>query len=180
MKKPLCNDEEIFFSLIEGKISALSADQASGIIKMANQSLKRGSSGQILVLDESLVFEDCVLWWLERLAKNEPIGELTDDLNERIRGIPFIHLINPDESGEPRWEHIAVLGPATPTATKAAHAVSLFLASGGLKKLRRCQADECQQFFLGPSNRKWCSENCGSRMRGRRLRERRRRHRYAP
>jgi predicted RNA-binding Zn ribbon-like protein len=179
MKKPLRNDEEVFFSLVEGKLSALGSGEAWVVVQAANQSLKRGSSGGIIVLDEILAFEDCVLGWLERIANKEPIGLLTDDLNERIRGIPFIHLINPDEQGQPRWEHIAVLDPGTPTQIKAAHAVSLFLASGGFKKLRRCKADGCQMFFLGPSNRKWCSHNCGSRMRGRRLRKRRWQHRYA-
>lgn len=178
MKKPLRNDE-IFFSLVQGKISAIGSDEALAIVHAANQSLKRDSSGRILVFDESLAFEDCVLWWLERIANKEPIGQLTDALNERIRGIPFIHILNPDEHGQPRWEHIAVLEPSRPTDIKAAHAVSLFLASGGLEKLRRCQADDCQMFFLGPTNRKWCSENCGSRMRGRELRKKRRQQRYA-
>lgn len=179
MKKPLRNDEELYFSLVEGKISALGPNQVLGIVDLANLSLKRRSSGQILVLDGSLVFEDCILWWLERMANKEPIGKLTDDLNKQIRGIPFIHLINPDERGEPRWEHIAVLGPNTPTGIKAAHAVSLFLASGSLKRLRRCQADSCKRFFLGPANRKWCSDNCGSRTRGRQHRKKRRQQRYA-
>ena len=178
MKKPLCNDEELYFSLVEGKISALSAMQLSGLIDIANQSLKRSSSGKLLVFDKALVFEDWVRWWLERIASGEPIAELSEDLNKRIRGIPFVHVINPGEDGEPKWEHIAVLEPTTPTDIKAAHAVSLFLASGSVKKLKRCQADGCQLFFLGPPNRKWCSDNCGSRMRGRRLRKKRRQQRY--
>ena len=179
MKKALRNDEEIFFSLTEGGLSALGTDEVWAVVHAANQSLKRGCSGRILVLDELLAFEDCVLRWLERIAIKEPIVQLTDDLNERIRGIRFIHLINPDEHGQPRWEHIAVIEPGTPTEIKAAHAVSLFLASGGLKKLRRCKADGCQMFFLGPANRKWCSDNCGSRERGRRKRIEDRKQRFA-
>lgn len=169
---------DLYFSLVEGKISALSNEHLSGLIDIANQSVKRGSSSQLLVFDKSLVFEDWVRWWLERIVNNEPIGELTAELNERIRGIRFIRLINHDEHGEPKWENIAVMAPGTPTDIKAAHAVSLFVVSGYLKKLRRCQADGCELLFLGPANRKWCSENCGSRMRGRRLRKKNRRQRY--
>ena len=180
MKKPLRSDEDVFFSMAGGKVSAWGSDEAWALVHAANQSLKRGSSGRIIVLDESIAFEDFVLRWLERIANQEPIGKLADELNERIRGLPFIHLINQEEDGKPRWEYIAVLEPGTPTEVKAAYGVSHLLASGGFEKLRRCKADGCQRFFLGSTNRKWCSENCGSRMRGRRLREKRRQHQYAP
>jgi len=76
MKKPLHNDE-IFFSLVNGKISAIGSDEAWAMVHASNQSLKRSSSGRIVVLDESLAFEDCVLWWLERIVNKEPIGQLT-------------------------------------------------------------------------------------------------------
>lgn len=179
MEKPLRSSDELFFSLVDGRISALAADEAWVVVEAANQSLRRGPTDRILVLDQTIVFEDSVLGWLERIADNEPLNRLADELNEQIRAVSYIRIINVDELGDARWENIAVMRPDTATELKAAHAVSLFLASGNLKRLRRCQADGCTMFFLGPPNKKWCSAGCGARMRGRHYRKKRRKQRYA-
>ena len=179
MKKPLRADEKVFFSMVEGQVSAWGLDNAQIMVHAANQSLKRGSSGELIVLDEVIVFEDLVRQWLERIFEKEPLGQLIDELNEWIRGLRFIHILNRDVDGAPRWEHIVHLDSGVPTEAKVAYGVSHLLAGGGFEKLRRCQDEECEQFFIGPPNRKWCSDNCGSRMRGRDLREKRRQQRYA-
>ena len=34
-------------------------------------------------------------------------------------------------------------------------------------QIKRCEFEECRQFFFGDPRRKWCSNNCGSVIRGR-------------
>jgi len=95
--------------MVDGQVSAWGLDNAHVMVRAANQSLKRGSSGKLIVLDEVIVFEDLVRQWLERITDREPLSQLIDELNEWIRGLRFIHILNRDEDGAPRWEHIVHL-----------------------------------------------------------------------
>ena len=75
------------------------------------------------------------------------------------------------DDGRPRWTNIADLDGLEPES-KAAYAISNLIGSGTFERLRQCQDNACDQFFLGPPNALWCSKRCGSRARGRAKRKR--------
>jgi hypothetical protein len=54
----------------------------------------------------------------------------------------------------------------------AAYMFSNMTSLGWLEGLKRCKSPECQQFFLGRSNVKWCKKSCGSLCRVRQKRKR--------
>lgn len=58
-----------------------------------------------------------------------------------------------------------------PPAVFAAYMFSNMTSLGWLDGLKRCGSSECQQFFVGRSNVKWCSKTCGSRSRVKKMRQ---------
>lgn len=45
------------------------------------------------------------------------------------------------------------------------------LACGAFVGLKRCGSKECQKYFIGKSNKRWCSSACGSRFRVKKMRK---------
>lgn len=58
-----------------------------------------------------------------------------------------------------------------PPTVFAAYMFSNMTSLGWLDGLKRCKSAECQKFFIGRSNVKWCSKTCGSRSRVRKMRK---------
>ena len=120
-----------------------------------------------------MIFESAVAQWLTRLIENGVTGQLIDELNKQTSDIRYRRLLDIYEGGSPRWNNIADLDDIEPESS-AAYAISHLVGSGAFERLRQCQEDACDRFFLGPPNAKWCSSRCGSRSRGRdkRIRDR--------
>lgn len=53
----------------------------------------------------------------------------------------------------------------------ACYLFSSMTTLGWLDGLKRCKSTDCQKFFLGRSNVKWCSKTCGSRSRVKKMRK---------
>ena len=61
-----------------------------------------------------------------------------------------------------------------PPAILASYMFSNMVSLGWIDGLKRCHSPECQKFFIGRSNVKWCSKTCGSRTRVKRMRKKKR------
>ncbi|MBX2988844.1 MAG: CGNR zinc finger domain-containing protein [Bdellovibrionaceae bacterium] len=59
-----------------------------------------------------------------------------------------------------------------PPTVFASYMFSNMTSLGWLEGLKRCRNPECQQFFIGRPNVKWCSKSCGSLYRVRQKRKR--------
>jgi predicted RNA-binding Zn ribbon-like protein len=127
-----------------------------------------------------MIFERTVAQWLTSLRKDGFTALMIDELNKHTANIKYRRLLNLDEGVSPRWDNIADLGDDIEAKSKAAYAISHLLGSWVFQRLRKCQAEACDRFFLGPSNAKWCSPSCGSRSRGRDKRKRDRETRVLP
>lgn len=171
MKKPLAPDGEVFYILSGPNMHVIDHRSVPHLLEAANRSLERGIEDPVIYAGERALYQDTVRRWLERICAGEPTEALIQDLNAIIGHIPYTHQLGQNEDGSPRWEHAARMDDPIDRRIHVAHGIAHFLASGGFRRLRRCQADGCGNFYLGPPQSKWCSTNCGGRERGRRKRE---------
>jgi hypothetical protein len=184
MKKALHNKQALLIRQVKGGFSRWDEDSIDVLIVLANdvhnykmvdtkgyRGLKVGS---ILVPSPtysertSLVTMAFLDRYIDKGATNELLGELTDMLTE----VPFQHVLVLDSRGHPKWKFIVDIGRQLDAEEFAAIFFSHLLSIGALENVKRCQMDECRRFFVGPPNRKWCSDSCGSKYRVRRKRKR--------
>ena len=170
MKKPLRHESEVFFSYADGRIRPWDIGDENVLVLAANQGLTQPFKETTLLLPELMVFERAAAIWLIRLLNEGVTERLISDLNEATSEIRYRRLLTKDEGGSPRWDDVANLEGIGPES-KAAYALSHLVGSGAFQLLRRCQEEKCDDFFLGPPNRKWCSDRCGSRARGKEKRK---------
>ena len=179
MKKPLAPHGAVFYVLSGTNLHILDHRSVPHLLEAANRSLERGIEDPVIYAGERALYQDELRAWLERISSGEPSARLIHDLNAIIEHIPYTHLLGQSEDGSPRWEHAARMDDPIDSRIRAAHGIAHFLASGGFRRLRRCQAEGCGNFYLGPPQSKWCCDNCGSRERGRRKRDKDRKQRVA-
>ena len=179
MKKPLDPDGPVFYVLSGTDLHILDDRSVPHLLEAANRSLERGIEDPVIYAGERALYQDALKSWLERISAGEAQESLIRDLNAVIEHIPYTHLLGLTEDGNPRWEHIARLDDPVDPRIRAAQGIAQFLSSGAFRRLRRCQAEGCGNFFLGPPQSKWCSSKCGGRERGRRKREKDRIQKYS-
>ena len=61
-----------------------------------------------------------------------------------------------------------------PPLVFGAYMFSNVVSLGGLERLKRCQSNDCLNFFIGRPNAKWCTSSCGSKCRVKKMRKNRR------
>ena len=172
MKKPLHKESEIFLSYVNGRITPWDIRDEEDLVEAANRGLDHSFDALGSSDNELVIFERSAARWLTSLLKDGFTAVMIDELNRQTATIRYRRLLNLAEGGAPRWDNIADLGDAIGPESKAAYAISHLLDTGAFHRLRQCQADACDRFFLGSPNAKWCSSNCGSRSRGRNKRKR--------
>ncbi len=171
MKKTLRQEPEIFFSYVGGQITPWDESDEEILVEAANYGLTYSFEETTLYIPGRVIFEIAVAQWLTRLLSDGVTERLIEELNRESSEIRYRRLLTLDEGGSPLWNNIADLDDIEPESS-AAYAISHLLGSGAFQRLRQCQEDACDQFFLGPPNAKWCSPRCGSRSRGRDKRKR--------
>ena len=77
----------------------------------------------------------------------------------------------PSETGYPQNAYVAQYDKIPEPEAIAADYFSNLLSSGMLKRLKRCQMEDCEKLFLGPPQAIWCSKTCGSKFRVRKKRK---------
>ncbi len=172
MKKALPGQKEVF--LIESQGNVLVWDFfAEEIVEAANNGLESepaDNSPEYRVLQNLRV-------WMSRYLKEGVTDDFLNGLNAALHEIRYSKYIFPldllpSEIGFPQNGYIAKYDKTPSPEAYAADDFSKLLTSGMLKRLKRCQMEGCEKFFLGPPQAIWCSKTCGSKYRVREKRKR--------
>jgi len=165
MKKALHEQKEVFIYESQGKVHIWN-HFAEEILECANKGLKNESAGSIF---EDIIYKN-LSEWLKRYLQEGVTDAFLDDLNSAIHEIRYSKYILPidllpSETGFPKNAYSAQYDESTEPEALAADDFSKLLTSGKLKRLKRCQLEGCEKFFLGPPQARWCSKTCGSKHR---------------
>lgn len=74
-------------------------------------------------------------------------------------------------SNGPYWRRIANADAIDDPGLGIAYCIAHLLEIGAFDGLKRCNMKDCEKYFIGPPNRKWCSKKCGSLHRVRKKRK---------
>jgi predicted RNA-binding Zn ribbon-like protein len=172
MKKALLGQEEVFLWRKEGKVG-LWDFELEEILEATNTHLERDS---VVWLPGDDVLPK-LREWINRYFEEGFTDNFLDDLNKAMQKIRYTKIVLPldllpSDSGYPRNGYIAELDQMNSQEAYAANEFSKVLTSGMLKRVKRCQMDDCEKLFVGPPQAKWCSKTCGSKYRVRKKRKR--------
>jgi len=185
MKKALHDENDAFLTYREGEITAWRTHDVEMLLAAANDApnyevtekngftiLKKDGVAVTRVSPEE-TFCTIVHDWMCDLVDQGVTDTLIDELNSAVANIRYLHVLQPATDGNPYWQYnIADMNRNLTVDEAAAYAFSHQLALGGLNGLKRCQLSDCQRFFIGRPNAKWCSKTCGSKSRVREKRKR--------
>ena len=171
-KKALHGQNEVFVIERQGNVKVWDFF-AEEIVEAANSALEtKATDGS----PQNRVLQNLRLW-MTRYLKEGVTDDLLNDLNAALHEIRYSKYIFPLDLlpsgiGFPQNGYVAKYdSPPSPEAY-AADDFSKLLTSGALARLKLCQLDGCNRFFLGPPQAKWCSKTCGSKFRVRQKRKR--------
>ena len=172
MKKALPIQNEVFIHERQGRPYVWDFF-AEEIVDAVNKGLKNEPTG---TLSENIVFQK-LAEWMSRYLKEGITDDFLNDLNTALHDIRYLKYIFPldlipSENGFPQNGYIAKYDKIPTPEALAADDFSKLLTSGKLKRLKRCQMEGCENFFLGPPQARWCSKACGSKFRVRKKRKR--------
>lgn len=172
MEKALHGRAEQFLLSSKGRLIGWGAADVKNLIKNANRAIteKLKNNNKITIRDAECLF---AFEWFEALDKGIT-NDLVEKLNSRIAHVKYHHVLMHSHKGKPYWRYVANGDQIDDPELSVAYSVSHLLAAGALDGLKRCQVKDCQQFFLGRPNSKWCSSSCGSRHRVEKMRKRKR------
>lgn len=102
--------------------------------------------------------------------QNGVSDSLLNILNPRLQGIRNQLLVE-SVDGKLVRVYIAYLPINSSPKIFAANMFANITFLGGLDRLKRCQISDCQKFYIGRQNQRWCSDTCGSRSRVREKRK---------
>jgi predicted RNA-binding Zn ribbon-like protein len=168
MKKPLPRHKEVFLYRRHGRVLPWGFF-AEDIVEAANSGLTSEKKDHLVIQQ----LRD----WMNRYLEEGVTDDFLDGLNAAIHKIHYTKVLLPLDllpSGTeyPQNGYIAQYDEMPSPEAYAADDFSKLLVSGELKRLKRCQMEECEKFFLGPPQAKWCSTTCGSKYRVRAKRKR--------
>lgn len=185
MDKALHDETDVFFSFRKGELIAWRNHDVDMLLAAANNapeyevSEKNGipllKKDDVVVTRESPEDAFCriVHDWMCDIEDNGVTDELIEELNDVLADTRYIHVLRLSEDRIPYWQqNIADLNRSPDVLETAGYAFANQLAIGGLEGLKRCQLPDCEKFFIGRPNAKWCSKSCGSKYRVRRKRKR--------
>ena len=174
MKKTLRSGSRTFRSLMDGTVQSWDTTITVGLIEMVNRVLAEQTGASPSYVTAVYAFCAAMHDWMERLVEKGVTKGLIDDLNDELEDVRFQHVLEGDGAGQPTWRYIADLESGLDPDSAAAYGFSHLLEAGALDGLKRCQLSDCENFFIGRPNAKWCSQKCGSlhRVRAKRKRER--------
>lgn len=168
MKKALPEQNLI---LQNGQLIGWGKADLKNILKSANEAVV---SEEIRLRGTYKQVADMVAYeWLERLVKEGISKQLINDLNKPISHIEYRRALMLSKDGDIFWRQVAIENDdLRHPQLKAIYMISHLLAIGALENLKRCKLNDCQKFFIGRSNKSWCSKSCGSVFRVRKQRKR--------
>lgn len=171
MKKALHQENEPFLLYRKGELIGWGDNDVKNLIDAANAAvINEETKTRKLTYDE--YFKIIIHDWFE-IFVNEGITEkVIKHLNQRIQHVRFHHVLKHSEDGLPYWRYIADSNSVmSDPELQSAYGITHLLSIGALKNLKRCGQKDCQKFFIGRPNLKWCSKSCGSLYRVRQKRK---------
>ncbi len=170
MEKALHGSKEQFLLSSKGRLIGWGAADAKNLIKNANTAITENLNNKntITIRDAECLF---AFLWFEAFIEKGITKALVEKLNSRIAHVKYHHILMHSPKGNPYWRYVANADQIDDPELSVAYSVSHLLAAGTLDGLKRCQAKDCQQFFLGRPNSKWCSKSCGSKHRVTKMRK---------
>lgn len=172
MKKALQKKVEQFFISSKGRLISWGVADVKNLVKKANYAKAENLSleGRITIQDAECAFARL---WFDLFIDKGFTKSVIDKLNSRIAHVWHHHVLIPSSDGSlPSWRHVANADRIDDPELAIAYSVAHLLACGALDGLKRCELDECKNYFIGKTNVKWCSKSCGSLFRVRRKRKR--------
>jgi hypothetical protein len=170
MKKALQDEVRKFYlSEVDGSISSW-GPESNQFLESANRAHRFIGATKKANLRGWDIFCLELYRWLGRLVRYGESAGLIRDLNKQLNDVRYKHIIKKDSSGNAVWWQAVDFGAMDDPRSGAAYTFSHMLCAGTLKGLKRCK--DCENFFLGRPNAKWCSVTCGSRHRVRAKRRR--------
>ncbi len=170
MKKALHGGTEQFLLSSKGRLIFWGADDAKNLINNANIAITENLKykNKITIRDAECLY---AFLWFEAFIEKGITKTLVEKINSKIAHVEYHHVLMPSPKGNPYWRYVANADQIDDPELSVAYSVSHLLAAGTLDGLKRCQAKDCQQFFLGRPNSKWCSKSCGSKHRVTKMRK---------
>ena len=185
MEKALQGENEDFFTFREGELHRFKVGDIDWLLAAANDAPHledKQKNGMTIrykngVPALEILPEEMFCYWvnhyMERIVVHGVTEEMVDELNELLSDVRYIHVLSISQRGEAYWQfNIADMQKGSLPPEVAAYALSHNLAAGGLSGLKRCQLSDCEKFFVGRTNSKWCSKSCGAKHRVRKKRKR--------
>ena len=177
MMNPL-QGKPIFFAFIsDDPKPAVIATDVKKMVQNANyvaanvlqESSSEIGSGELWRAEE---FSQLMLKWLAHYYRYGLSKKMIRDLNAAMVGVKCRPWIYDDQEGGYACAYAIDFDHVPPVESIAALFFSSMALSGALNGLKRCESEECRNYFIGNAKAKWCSDTCGSRER---LRDKRRR-----
>lgn len=169
LKKPLQAEKDQFLLLRKGQLIGWGQSDVKNLLKMANK-----AKAENLSLDSEITYKEaeCVFTreWFDLFIDEGITKEIIAKLNSRIGHVRFHHVLVHSPKGLPNWRRIANGDEILDTELGIAYCIAHLLASGEFVGLKRCGFKECQKYFIGKTNKKWCSSSCGTHFRVKKMR----------
>jgi|TARA_B110000967_G_C18692874_1_gene463950 hypothetical protein len=172
MKKALHDIEEVsHFKTTDG----ISSDELS--IDVILDHVNRGLKGDFGASNKVAIGLKKLHQWISRYIDEGATEQLYDDLNAGLQHIRYSkHVIPPNllpsEDGNSKGLYIADFTKDNSSEEYAAKEFSRIITDRLINSLKRCKGFDCENFFRGPPQAKWCSKTCGSKYRVREKRKR--------
>lgn len=173
MEKPLQTEKEQFLLSSKGRLIGWGLADVKNLLKNANkaktENLKLGS--EVTIHEAECVF---TREWFDLFIDKGITKEIINKLNSRISHVLYHHILMPSSKGFSYWRRVANADQIDDPELSIAYAMAHLLACGAFVGLKRCRSKECQKYFIGKSNKKWCTSTCGSRSRVKKMRKKNR------
>lgn len=171
MEKALHEEKSPFLISKQGQLIGWGADDVKNLIKAANAAvINEETKSRKLTYNEyfNIIIHD----WFEIFVNDGITEKVIKHLNARISHIRYHHVLMHSKNGLPYWRYVANSDSImTDPELQSAYGITHLLAIGALRNLKRCEMKDCNEFFIGAPNKKWCSKKCGSLFRVRQKRK---------
>ncbi len=170
MKKPLQKEKEQFVVMRKGQLIGWGHADVKNLIRMANRAITEN-----IDINSNITIREaeCALAkeWFDMFLEKGITKEVTSKLNSRIGHVQFLHVLSHSTDGSLHWRRIANGDKIDDPEISIAYMMAHLLSSGEFKGLKRCERKECEKYYIGRPNKRWCSESCGSHFRVKRMRK---------
>ncbi len=171
MKKPLHTVKDQFLLSSKGRLIGWGVADVKNLLKKANKAKADNLklSPEVTLQEAEGIF---TREWLDSFIDEGFAKDTIYKLNNIIGHVPYHHILIHSTKGLPYWRHVANADQIHDPELSIAYCMAHLLACGALEGLKRCNLKDCQKYFIGRSNVKWCSKSCGSLYRVRKKRNR--------